>query len=278
MNPVVLAKRAEVIRAVREFFWSFDFIEVETPIRISAPAMEPHIIAPESGNHWLRTSPELHMKRLISEGASRIFQIGSCFREGEKGRRHNPEFTLLEWYRAYAGLEEILQDTESLVSQILGIREPFTRITVEEAYLKWAGWNPLETWDADRFDLDMVNSIEPNLPKTPCFLIGYPREAAALARISRTDPRAAERAELYVDGLEIANGYGELRDPVEQRKRFEEAKQARIALGQPVYPLDEDFLKSLERFPPSGGIALGIDRLVMLACGVKDIAEIRPFC
>ncbi len=288
MEYGALVKRAGVLRQVRAFFEARGFVEVETPIRIPAPAMELHILAPESDGQWLRTSPELHMKRLLAAGAERIFQMGSCFRAGERGARHNPEFTMLEWYRAHTGLEEILEDTEALTAEVLGLARPFVRLSVEEAYVSYAGWNPLEQWDADRFDVDMVNVIEPSLAKLgPCFLTRYPAQAAALAQLCKDDLRAAERAELYVpqtlpDGrviaLELANGYGELCDAVEQRKRFEEAAVKRRAYGQPVYPLDEAFLAALPSMPPCGGIALGVDRLVMLACGASCIDEVRPFC
>ena len=149
------------------------------------------------------------------------------------------------------------------------------RMTVREAYLRWAGWDPVEAWDQDRFDFDMATKIEPNLPKGPLFLMDYPAPAASLARLKADDPRVAERWELYVDGLELANAFTELTDPVEQRRRFEGARAERRALGEADYPLDEAFLDALARMPPSGGVALGVDRLVMLACGVHDISEVR---
>jgi lysyl-tRNA synthetase class 2 len=218
----------------------------------------------------------------------RVYQIGPCFREGEKGSRHNPEFTMLEWYRANADYNDIAVDMEALVGEVLrttgttGIlpvatSNPFTRITVREAYLRWAGWDPVEAWDQDRFDFDMATKIEPNLPKGPLFLMDYPAPAASLARLKADDPRVAERWELYVDGLELANAFTELTDPVEQRRRFESARAERRALGEADYPLDEEFLDALARMPPSGGVALGVDRLVMLACGVRDITDVR-FC
>ena len=133
----------------------------------------------------------------------------------------------------------------------------------------------MEAWDQDRFDFDMATKIEPNLPKGPLFLMDYPAPAASLARLKADDPRVAERWELYVDGLELANAFTELTDPVEQRRRFEGARAERRALGEADYPLDEAFLDALARMPPSGGVALGVDRLVMLACGVRDISEVR---
>ena len=286
MNLVCLSERARVLREIRAFFDARGFTEVETPVRIPAPAPEPHIDCPPSGDWFLRASPELQMKKLLAAGMERIYQIGPCFREGEKGSRHNPEFTMLEWYRANADYNDIAVDMEALVREVLrttgttGIlpvatSTPFTRITVREAYLRWAGWDPVEAWDQDRFDFDMATKIEPNLPKGPLFLMDYPAPAASLARLKADDPRVAERWELYVDGLELANAFTELTDPVEQRRRFEGARAERRALGEADYPLDEAFLDALARMPPSGGVALGVDRLVMLACGVHDISEVR---
>ncbi len=289
MNIAALEIRARVLRQVRAFFDTRGFVEVETPVRIAAPAPEPHIDCPAAIARpdaaalarptFLRASPELQMKKLLAAGMDRIYQIGPCFREGERGRRHSPEFTMLEWYRTSADYLDILADMEALLSELFNFNDhkgfKGLRLTVREAYLRWAGWDPLEAWDQDRFDFDMATKIEPNLPKGPLFLMDYPAPAASLARLKADDPRVAERWELYVDGLELANAFTELTDPVEQRRRFESARAERRALGEADYPLDEEFLDALGRMPPSGGVALGVDRLVMLACGVQDIAEIR---
>jgi len=291
-----LETRSRVLRAVREFFYACDFVEVETPVRIPAPALETHIDAPPSGRAWLRASPELHMKRLLVAGCTRIFQLGPCFRSGECGSRHNPEFTLLEWYRTAADYTDILRDTEALFAHVfqtvtgqttftfrdapIDLTRPWHCITVRQAFLKWAGWDPVADWDADRFDIDLIEKVEPSLPQDkPCVLTDYPAPAASLARLKPNDSRVAERWEVYVGGLELANAYSELCDPAAQRARFLEAARERRNLGKEVYPLDEPFLAALGRgMPPCGGIALGIDRLVMLACGVTDIADARPFC
>ena len=280
-----LKARAKIVAAVRAFFDGQGFVEVETPVRIAAPAPEPHIDCPvvpsPTGGEptYLRASPELQMKKLLAAGMDRIYQIGPCFRAGEKGRRHSPEFTMLEWYRANADYSDIARDAEELVAEVLRPRgsAALPRVTVREAYRRWAGWDPVEAWDQDRFDFDMATKIEPNLPKGPLFLMDYPAPAASLARLKADDPRVAERWELYVDGLELANAFTELTDPVEQRRRFESARAERRALGEADYPLDEEFLDALARMPPSGGVALGVDRLVMLACGVRDISDVR-FC
>ncbi len=296
MQRFTLERRSKILRTVRDFFDALGFIEVETPVRIPAPAQETHIDAPPSGRAWLRASPELHMKRLLTEGFEKIYQIGPCFRSGECGRRHNPEFTMLEWYRTGADYLDILADTEALVSAVfmalfgkttlsyrgatIQLAGPWTRLTVSDAYRRWAGWDPSQHWDADRFDTDMIARIEPALPRaTPCVLIDYPAPAASLARLKPGDARVAERWEVYIGGLEIANAYSELCDGTAQRARFNEAARERQALGKDIYPLDEPFLNALERgMPPCGGIALGLDRLVMLACDADDIAEVRAFC
>ncbi len=275
-----LAIRAQILREIRAFFDDRGFIEVDTPVRIPSPAPEPHIDCPPSGAWYLRASPELQMKKLLAAGMERIYQIGPCFREGERGRRHSPEFTMLEWYRANADYNDIAADMEALVAGVLsrfrggGVRR-FDRLPVREAYRRFAGWDPVEAFDQDRFDFDMAVKIEPNLPKGPTFLIDYPAAAASLSRLKADDPRVAERWELYVDGMELANAFTELTDPAEQRARFEAAKAERRELGEADYPLDEDFLAVLGAMPPSGGVALGVDRLVMLACGASSIDEVR---
>jgi len=295
-SPRNLAIRSQALQATREFFWAAGFIEVETPVRIPTPAPELHIDAPASGRAWLRTSPELHMKRLLASGCERIFQIGPCFREGERGTRHAPEFTLLEWYRTPANYVDILRDCEGLVRQVvrrmtggriissgdrrIDLSAPWVRLTVREVFQQHAGWDPVAAYDAARFDHDMVAKVEPALPADrPCILTDYPAAAAALARLQPDNPAVAERWELYLGGLEIANAYSELTDAETQRTRFMKCNAERENIGRPAYPLDEPFLHALERgLPPCGGIALGMDRLVMLLCGAQTIDEIRPFC
>ncbi len=292
MNIAALEIRARVMRQLRAFFDTRGFVEVETPVRIAAPAPEPHIDCPAAIARpdaaalerptFLRASPELQMKKLLAAGMDRIYQIGPCFREGECGRQHSPEFTMLEWYRASADYLDILSDTEALLAEIFGLNGlkgsmglndlKGERITVREAYLRWASWDPFTAWDADRFDFDMATKIEPNLPKGVVFLMDYPPQAASLAKLRG---EVAERWELYVDGMELANAFTELTDPVEQRRRFEEARAERRRLDEADYPLDEEFLDALSRMSPAGGVALGVDRLVMLACGVDDIAIVR---
>lgn len=272
-----LAARAQVLRRIRAFFDARGFVEVETPVRIPSPAPEPHIDCPASGSWFLRASPELQMKKLLASGLARIWQMGPCFREGERGSRHHPEFTMLEWYRAQADYLDILADMEALVADVLGAfrpfpRGPFRRLAVRDAYRAYAGWDPFADWDQDRFDFDMAMKVEPNLPREPTVLIDYPPPAASLSKL-RGD--VAERWELYVDGLELANAFTELTDAAEQRRRFEAARAERRRLGEADYPLDEAFLRLLPSMPPAGGVALGVDRLVMLAVGAQTIDAVR---
>lgn len=278
--PDFLVLRARMVHEIRAFFDARDFVEVDTPVRIPAPAPEPHIDCPPSGTWYLRASPELQMKKLLAAGLPRIYQIGPCFRAGEKGRKHSPEFTMLEWYRAQADYQDIAADMEALVGGLFAhfrgiVCKPFVRLSVREAYRRFAGWDPVADFDQDRFDFDMAEKIEPNLPKEPTFLMDYPAPAASLSKLKTDDPRVAERWELYVDGMELANAFTELTDPVEQRRRFVSAKNERRTLGEADYPLDEDFLAVLGTMPPSGGVALGVDRLAMLVCGTQTIDDVR---
>jgi lysyl-tRNA synthetase class 2 len=290
----VLGVRSKLLRVIREFFYERDFLEVETPVRIPAPALELHIDAEPAGNAFLRTSPELHMKRLLAAGQERIFQMGPCFRRGERGDRHHPEYAMLEWYRANADYNDILVDTKALIVQVasgilggtdllyrgqeISLSPAWERITVTDAFKQFAGWDPSVKYDADRFDLDLVEKVEPRLPRDiPVILTDYPAAAAALARRKPGSPHVAERWELFVGGLELANAYSELNDPAEQRARFEDCAKQRNQLGKDAYSLDEDFLAALANLPPSGGIALGVDRLLMLLTDSASLDDVLPF-
>jgi lysyl-tRNA synthetase class 2 len=281
-----LETRDVLMQSIRAFFHSEGFVEVETPIRMQTPCMELHIDAEPSGSRWLRTSPELYHKKLLARGAQKIFEIGKCFRQGERGDRHHPEYTMLEWYRARADYTDMLADTQTLISKVWkNLKQPASPVsndweiwTIAEVYQQFAGWNPIEDFDADRFDVDMVEKIEPNLPKdAPVILMDYPAECCALARLKPDNQNVAERWELYLGGIEIANAYSELTDPVEQRARFEKWAEQRKALGKVVYPIDENFIQCLETMPPSGGCALGIDRLLIVLTGADSFDDILPF-
>jgi lysyl-tRNA synthetase class 2 len=286
--------RARVLQAIRHFFTERNYLEVETPCLIPAPAPELHIDAIQAGSGFLHTSPELCMKRLLAAGCSRIFQVCKCFRQGERGGRHLPEFTLLEWYRAetdYLGLMAECEDMVGFVLEQLGLspilefqgkavdlQKPWLRFTVQEVFERYASV-PLEhALASGRFDEVLAVEIEPHLgfPK-PLFLYQYPAALAALSRLAKHPPGAAERFELYAAGVELANAFSELIDPVEQRARFEEELAKRKQNGQTVYPMPEKFLRSLSSMPDSAGIALGVDRLVMLLSNQKEIDSVVTF-
>jgi len=298
----LLARRAELVRRVRAWFERHDFVEVETPILVPSPGLDLHLdaFAVDAGAgrpaRFLSTSPEYQMKRLLADGHARIFQITRAFRRGELGNRHNPEFTILEWYRAGAGVDDVMRDTESLVAEITGgevrlgdrripIAPPFARKTICEAFEAYAGALPRDTlaWaehDEDRFYRTLVDQVEPAIAAlgAPLFVDEYPAPQASLARKKLGDPAVAERFELYVAGVELCNGFGELTDPVEQRARLVRDQQGRRARGLPVYPIDERFLDALERgLPPCAGNALGLDRLIALACGTTEIRDVIAF-
>lgn len=291
----ILSLRSRVLSVMRQWFEAEGFLEVETPVRVAVPALEPHIDAERSGTWFLRTSPEFHMKRLIHLGASRIYQIGSCFRKGERGPLHHPEFTLLEWYRAEADYRVVLEDARRLLqhvfasvlgslrmdrgNRVVTVADPWEILDVSETFRRFAGWDPRERFDPDRFDFDLVNRVEPHLPRdSAVVLCDYPVEIGALACRKAEDPRVVERWELYLAGVELANAFSELTDAAEQRARFLQWAEDRRSRGKDVYPLDEAFLQALERgLPPCAGVALGVDRLVMLLSGETSVASVRAF-
>ncbi|MEN7972221.1 MAG: EF-P lysine aminoacylase EpmA [Verrucomicrobiota bacterium] len=272
--------RDAVMRSIRAFFHERGFAEVETPVRLKVPCMELHIDAEPSGDWYLRTSPEIFHKQLLAAGHKKIFEVGKCFRRGEFGALHNPEYTMLEWYRANADYMDILNDTKALVSFVWKeCSGDWEILTVSEAFKRFAGWDPVGNYTEDRFDIDLVERVEPALKQLggPVVLIDYPVEAAALSRRKPDNPLVAERWELYIDGVEIANAYSELTDPVEQRRRFEECARQRRSLGKEAYPIDEAFMRALEKMPASGGVALGVDRLLMLIAGADSLDAVLPF-
>jgi lysyl-tRNA synthetase class 2 len=301
-----LVERARALESTRAFFGSRGYLEVETPIAIPSPGLDLHLDAFEAvptgvlgtpgPKRFLSTSPEYQMKRLLSLGHGRIFQITRAFRAGELGERHNPEFTIVEFYRPHAGVEAVMRDTEQLVARITGgsvtidgrtidVRPPLPRITLLDAFARFAGIAPEETLrladqDEDTFFAKLAFEVEPGLATLDhgVFVTEYPASQASLARKKAGDPRVAERFELYVAGVELCNGFGELTDVAEQRVRFEHDQAMRRARGKPVYPIDERFLEALAHgMPDSGGNAIGFDRLVALACGARRIADVISF-
>ncbi|MBS3755999.1 MAG: EF-P lysine aminoacylase GenX [Desulfobacterales bacterium] len=286
--------RRQAIAAVREFFSLQDFLEVETPVRIPAPAPEAHIEAIGAEGSFLQTSPEIYMKRLLAAGYTRIFQVCKTFRAKERGSRHLPEFTMLEWYAADAAYHDLMTQTEHLVhfvcEQVLGaghlryqgdlinLDPPWPRISVEDAFRRHTRTSMQEALADGSFDERMALEIEPALDmRRPAFLYDYPVEKAALARRRPDSPELAERFEAYLGGLEICNGFTELTDPEEQRSRFEAELKRRRQSGLAAYPMPESFLAALSHMPQAAGNALGIDRLVMLIADAPAIDDVTAF-
>ncbi|NMC74326.1 MAG: EF-P lysine aminoacylase GenX [Geobacteraceae bacterium] len=289
-----LRSRAKIVAAVRTYFERNGFLEVDTPHRIPVPIPEAHIDVIPSGSWVLHPSPEICMKRLLAGGLERIFQICHCWRYGERGSRHLPEFTMLEWYRAHADYFALMDDCEEMIrfaavaagknSQVdwngrgIALDGPWERLTVRDAFSRFGGIPVEEALEQDLFDEIMVCSIEPMLGwERPTFLIEYPAQRGSLARLKAGDCSVAERFELYIGGLELANAYSELNDPEEQRDRFILEQAARQDSSKLVYPLPEKFLQELSDMPPSAGIAFGIDRLVMLLTGASSIDDVVAF-
>ncbi len=294
MNLDLLRERAKIVQAIRRFFDEREFVEVETAVRIPAPAPEEHIDCPPVvGGGYLRASPELQMKKLLAAGMDKIYQIGPCFREGERGSRHNPEFTMIEWYRRGANYLDIKRDLESLLEGLVVADSRSGRaegenilLRVRDAYLRYAGWDPWEgDWDQDRFDFDMATKIEPAIKELGggVFLMDYPPQAASLAKLTTALPTTnnprpttyAERWEFYWDGMELANCFTELCDRDEQKLRFEKAKEARKLLKEADYPIDSEFIDCLPKIENAAGVALGVDRLVMVLTKMKEISAVR---
>jgi len=295
-----LVARARLLREVRAFFDRQGFLEVETPLVVPSPGLDVFLDAlavhGNAGERYLITSPEYQMKRLLAGGLERIYQLAKCFRDDEVGPQHQPEFTMLEWYRAYAGVDDVMRDTEQLVAAIatslsgapilhtargpVDVAPPWPRITVREAFVRFARVDVFallaDEGGEDQFYRLLVERVEPALSELGAlFLCDYPASMASLARKRPSDPRVAERFEAYVAGVELCNGFGELTDPIEQRTRLLADQAERARLGKPVYPIDERFVAALEQgVPPSGGNALGLDRLVMLALGAAHIEDV----
>ncbi len=289
-----LQQRARILRGIRQFFVERGYLEVETPHRIPAPAPESHIDAVPSGPWFLHTSPELCMKRMMAAGYEKIFQICRCWREKERGSLHLPEFTLLEWYRAGGDYRSLMEECEELIRSVvtglgfepelifrgrrIDLSEPWERISVNEAFQRYAQTPATEALKEDLFNEIMVQNVEPNLGAgKPTFIYDYPAQCGALARLKQEDPTVAERFELYMGGVELANGFSELVDSEEQRNRFRLENENRLLLGKPIYSMPDKFLAELEDMPPSAGIALGVDRLVMVLCDARTIDEVVAF-
>jgi elongation factor P--(R)-beta-lysine ligase len=289
-----LERRALIYDVIRAFFRNEGFLEVETPLQVPTVAPEKYI-TPFTVNGWfLSTSPEMHMKRLLAAGYSKIFQICHCFRKSERGQLHNPEFTMLEWYRVGADYMQIIRDTEQLVLALasklhlgttiryqgsdIDLGSPWPRITVREAFLHAAGWDPFVRLDEERFDVDLVEKVIPSFaPNRPTVLMDYPAEMASLARLRTGTPPVAERAEVFIGGLELANAYSELTNAAEQERRFKQEIDSLALKGENNISMPQRFLDAVANLPECGGNALGIDRLVMLFCDAASIDEVIAF-
>ncbi len=298
-----LRRRAMILAEIRRFFAGRGVLEVQPPT-LGPPAMDPALeslavegVAPGGGRRWLQTSPEYAMKRLLAAGSGDIYALGPAWRGGEHGRWHRVEFTLLEWYRIGFDHHRLMGEVAELAAAACGPR-PVERISYRDAFLRHAGVDPLEADENDLaaavaragvspgwppsgrdtyLDLLLSHVIGPALGHgAATFLYGFPASQAALARLDDADPRTARRFELFLDGLEIANGYHELTDADAQRRRFEAERTERRFLGVPVYEPDEALLAALEAgIPDCAGVALGVDRLVAVALGARSLAEVR---
>jgi len=310
-----LRLRATVLAELRAFFHERGVLEVETPLLCRATASDPHLAslavrlqaAGKTETWWLQTSPELAMKRLLAAGSGPIYQICKAFRDGEAGCLHNPEFTLLEWYRPGWDHHRLMDEVEDLLSRLscrLGLTlASAERLTYGEAFRRFAGVDPhraaceelrarfeaevgaavegVEAGDREAWlDLVLTHLVEPHLglDGRPLFLHDYPASQAALARVRPGDPPVAERFELYLEGIELANGYHELTSPREQRLRWERDRHRRRRLGLPDVAPDDRLLAALEHgLPPCAGVALGVDRLLMVLSGAATIEEVQAF-
>lgn len=285
-----LHSRAAFFQAVRRFFEGRGFLEVDTPIRHPLVIPEQHIHHFPSGTSFLQSSPELYMKRLLAvSGCEKIFQICHCFRQEERGRIHLEEFMMLEWYVKGADYTQLMQDCEGLVGFLaehleghqlpVDVDQPWEYLTVAEAFRKYSSMSAEAALAKDCFDQLLVEDIEPHLgKKQPTILFDYPLPLASLARSKYDNPTLAERFELYVSGIELANGFSELTDVLIQRKRFQEEYATIAANGtgrQAAMP--EKFLAALEEIEEAAGIAMGLDRLLMLFMGEKQIGEVVSF-
>lgn len=302
LNAQGLHVRAALFRIIREFFHNQGFIEVDTPIRQPVLIPEANILPVSSDGSFLQTSPELCMKRLLSGGATRIFQICPCFRKGERGTNHLEEFTMLEWYRMESDYTDLMDDCEQLVrfivrrladdcarvemlTKVAGFAEgvelnsAWSRTGVAEAFARYSPVGVSEAMASDQFDELLVEHVEPNLGVgRPEFLMDYPAPMASLARRKADSPEIAERFELYISGIELANGFSELLDAKEQRQRFAKELELIGELRDEKGAMPEKFLRDLDSLDGrAAGIAFGVDRLLMLLTGKSTVQDVVSF-
>ena len=297
----MLRQRAEIIAAIRAFFADRGVLEVETPVLARYGVTDPHLESLQlADGAFLQTSPEFAMKRLLAAGSGSIYQLGKAFRADECGRRHNPEFTLLEWYRTGFDHDQLMAEVGELLQQILPC-SGYDTYSYQALFEQQLAVDPLRASAAEleqlarsRIDIQMDSAraddwldllfaelIEPQLGwQRPAFVTDYPASMAALARLGQNErgDRVARRFEVFVRGVELGNGYHELTDPLEQQRRFDQDNRLRQQLGRPVREADPDLLAALQAgLPDCAGVALGVDRLVMLALGKHSLAEVMAF-
>ncbi len=304
----MLEARAELLNRIREFFNLRAVLEVETPMLSGAGNSDPNISSISTDTlepRFLRTSPEYPMKRLLAAGSGDIYEIGRVFRGDESGRHHNPEFTMAEWYRVGKAYMDLADEVVELIrhcgrgcSDVDFDAWPLTRLSYRELFQRFAGIDPFNTDESELaatvaerglassrlstheyLDLLMAEVIQPALPgETFTIIHDFPPDQAALSRIRQEDPAVAERFEVFAGQQELANGYQELTDAAEQRRRFEREQRLRAARGEPQAPIDEHLLAALEHgLPECAGVALGVDRLLMLILNVEDIRMVLSF-
>ncbi|CDG22689.1 conserved protein of unknown function [Xenorhabdus poinarii G6] len=305
-----LLKRAEILTEIRRFFSERGVLEVETPAMSQATITDAHLasfqtqfVGPGAADGltlYLITSPEFHMKRLLAAGSGPIFQMGKSFRNEEAGRHHNPEFTMLEWYRPHYDMYCLMNEVDDLLQQILDC-ESAESLSYQQAFIRYLDIDPLTASKeklrevAAKLDLSNIADQEEDRDtllqllfavgvetqiglEKPAFIYHFPASQASLAEISKEDHRVAERFEVYFKGMELANGFRELTDSHEQRLRFEQDNRKREAKGMPVLPIDEHLLAALaDGIPECSGVAMGVDRLVMLALKAQRISEVIAF-
>ena len=309
-SMVILQQRAKIIRQIRQFFYARDVLEVDTPALSLASVTDLNLRAfstqfndpssPHETTLYLQTSPEFAMKRLLCAGSGAIFQLSKAFRNEEAGRWHNPEFTMLEWYRPDFDHFMLMDEMDALVGPILSTGQA-QRLTYQQAFLQVLNFDPIDIelvelqslsgelgypelaekeQDKDvLLNLLFSQHVEPAISQDqPCFVYDFPASQAALAKLNPANPKVAERFELYYRGVELANGFHELSDPQEQRERFLQDNHKRQLQGLPAMALDERFLAALASgLPACSGVALGVDRLIMLALGCKRIEQVLAF-
>ncbi|KMQ51888.1 Translation elongation factor P Lys34:lysine transferase [Chitinispirillum alkaliphilum] len=303
--------RADMLRRIREYFHNKHVLEVETPILSRGISTDCHLDifstffhpdgfteSQQSTPLFMQTSPEFFMKRLLSSGFPDIYQMCKVFRNGENGNIHNPEFTMLEWYRLDFSMEDFIREAVEICTLILGERECVS-LSYREIFKKHTGIDPLNTSFedllsfcekqgkypshctclSDMFNYIMSEHVEPRMNSESLYVIhNFPSEQAVFAKLNPTDPRTALRFELYYKGVELCNGWEELAgESGEVRARMEKENELRKQNGKPLLPVDERFVDSAASFPPCSGAALGLDRLVMLAAGSNSIDSVMSF-